>query len=125
MVEWLVLKPHQKNQLISTYIILHFLHTTVLVKEPVITACRLDQQLQRAMKNIFHLPQCMASGLLYCKRSDGRFGIPKTETTAVTLSLKTGYKFLTSNDSNKSSDTGMPAGRKATRQHKVSMDWPI
>jgi hypothetical protein len=48
----------------------------------------------RVIKNIFHLPQCTADGLLYCKKKDGGLGVPRLETMAVSISLKTGMKFM-------------------------------
>jgi hypothetical protein len=57
----------------------------------------MDQGMQRAIQNIFHLPQCTADRLLYSKK-DGGLGVPRLETMAVSISLKTGLKFMDSVD---------------------------
>jgi hypothetical protein len=64
-VERLALKPHQKELLISRYIIPRFLYSLVLAIPPISTVRMLDRQLRGPIKRIFHLPQCTASGLLY------------------------------------------------------------
>jgi ribosomal protein S15P/S13E len=97
-VERLALKPHQKANLISTYIIPHFLHLITLAVVPTTSIRRMDQGLRRAVRNIFHLPQCTADGLLYCKKKDGGLGVPRLETTAVSTSLKMGLKFMDNAD---------------------------
>jgi hypothetical protein len=93
-VERLALKPHQKAQLISVHIIPHVIYKLVLAVAPAATVRRIDGELRRVVKNIFHLPQCTVNGLIYCKRKDGGVGIPKLETICISSSLKTGIKFL-------------------------------
>jgi hypothetical protein len=97
-VERLALKPHQKAQLISAHIIPNVQYQLVLAVAPTATVRRMDSTLRRVVKNIFHLPQCTANGLIYCKRRDGGLGIPKLETRITSSSLKTGIKFLDSAD---------------------------
>jgi hypothetical protein len=70
-VELLALKPHQKARLISNYLIPQYIYTLVLALIPVTTVRRLDQELRKVMKNIFHLPQCTANGSIYRRRTDG------------------------------------------------------
>jgi hypothetical protein len=94
----LALKPHQKANLISTYIIPHLLHSITLAVIPTTSIRRMDQGMRKAMKSIFHLPYCTADGLLYCKKKDGGLGVPRLETMAVSTSLKTGLKFMNSSD---------------------------
>jgi hypothetical protein len=59
---------------------------------------RLDQELRRVVKSIFHLPQCTANGLIYGRKVDGGLGIPKLETIVVSSSLKAGLKFMECDD---------------------------
>jgi hypothetical protein len=75
-VERLALKPHQKAQLISVHLIPHVIYKLVLAVAPAATVRRMDGELRRVVKNIFHLPQCTANGLLYCKRRDGDWESP-------------------------------------------------
>jgi hypothetical protein len=97
-VERLALKPHQKADLISIYIIPHFMYSITMAVIPLTTIRRLDQTLRRVVKSIFHLPQCTADGLLYCKTKDGGLGIPRIVTMVVSITLKTGLKFTDSLD---------------------------
>jgi hypothetical protein len=62
------------------------------------TIRRMDQELRRVIKNIYHLPQCTANGLLYCKKEDGGLGIPKLETISASACLQLGLKFQQNTD---------------------------
>jgi hypothetical protein len=97
-VERLSLKPHQKAQLITTYIIPHYLHTLILEITPITTIRNIDQEIRRVIKNIYHLPQCTANGLLYCGKQNGGLGIPKLERIVISASLKMGLKFKNNPD---------------------------
>jgi hypothetical protein len=97
-VQRLALKPHQKATLIATYLIPHYSYTITLAVAPTTLIRRMDQILRRTIKSIYHLPQCTAGGLLYFKKKDGGLGIPRLETMATSINLKTGLKFLTSID---------------------------
>jgi hypothetical protein len=70
----------------------------VLALPPTQTIRRLDEELYRIIKTIYHLPQCTANGLLYSKCRDGGLGVPKLETIVVSASLKIGLKFLNNNE---------------------------
>ena len=126
-VERLTLKPHQKAQLITVHMIPHITYNLVLAAVPATTVRKMDQELRRVVKNIFHLPQCTANGLLYCRPKDGGLGIPKLESIAVSSGLKTGLKFL---------DTSDPVMKAIARESKLErkletlaraarISWPI
>jgi hypothetical protein len=57
------------------------------------TIRNMDQELRRVIKHIYHLPQCTANGLFYCKKKGGEMGIPKLETISARACLKMGLKF--------------------------------
>jgi hypothetical protein len=88
----ITLKPHQKAHLLTTYIIPHFLYTIILAMVPLTTMRKMDQDLRRVIKDIYHLPQCTANGLLNCGKKNGGLGIPRLETLATTTTLKMGLK---------------------------------
>jgi hypothetical protein len=94
----LSLKPHQKVELISRYLVPHYLYRLVVAIPPVKLIRQLDQELRGVIKRICHLPQSTADGLLYCGMKDGGLGILKLETIAVTSILKAGLKFKHSPD---------------------------
>ncbi|CAH2020299.1 unnamed protein product [Acanthoscelides obtectus] len=67
-VQRLKLKPHQKVDLISTYIVPHYLYQ-LSIAMPAMTQIKLmDQELRVVVKNILHLPQATTNALLYCVR---------------------------------------------------------
>jgi hypothetical protein len=94
----LSLKPHQKVELISRYLVPHYLYRLVVAIPPVKLIRQLDQELRGVIKRICHLPQSTADGLLYCGMKDGGLGILKLETIAVTSILKSELKFKHSPD---------------------------
>jgi hypothetical protein len=97
-VSHLAVKPHQKVELITTYLVPHYLYRLVLAVPPQKLIRQLDQELKAVIKSIYHLPQSTSDGLLYCGKKDGGLGIPKLETVIVSSSLKAGIRFLASSD---------------------------
>jgi hypothetical protein len=63
-VESLSLKPHQKAQLTSIYVIPQYIYILVLATVPATILKRLDEEMRRSIKDIFHLQQCTANGLI-------------------------------------------------------------
>jgi hypothetical protein len=94
----LALKPHQKTALISAYLVPHFLNRLSMAVPPISILRRLDQELRVLIKDIFHLPQSTANGLLCCGKRDGGLGIRTLESLIVSTSLTIGYKFLQNPD---------------------------
>jgi hypothetical protein len=75
----LSLKPHQKVELMSRYLVPHYLYRLVVAIPPVTLIRQLDQELRGVIKRICHLPQSTADGLLYsyCGMKDGGLRILK------------------------------------------------
>jgi hypothetical protein len=94
----LALKPHQKVELITTYLVPHYLYRLVLAVPPQKLIRQLDQELKAVIKSIYHLPQSTTDGVLYCGKKDGGLGIPKLETVVVSSCLQAGLRFLGSSD---------------------------
>jgi hypothetical protein len=88
------LKPHQNLNLLTTYILPHFLYTTILAIPPITNIRDLDSLIRTHVKDILHLPACTPNGLIYCSKRDGGLGIPKLETLATTTALKQGLSLL-------------------------------
>ncbi|KXZ75867.1 hypothetical protein TcasGA2_TC034495 [Tribolium castaneum] len=97
-VQRLALKPHQKLELISRYLVPHFLYKLVVTIPSITLIRQLDQELRVVVKQICHLPQSTADGMIYCRKVDGGLGIPKLEIVTVTSILKAGLKFRDSQD---------------------------
>ena len=92
------LKPHQKLNLLSTYIIPYFLHVTSLVTLPITTIRDMDPLIRTHVKGTIHLPASTPNGLVYCCKRYGDLGIPKLETLATSTALKQGIQLLTNTD---------------------------
>jgi hypothetical protein len=83
-----LLKPFQKTNPLSTYIIPHFLHSAILAMTPLSTLRNMDSLIRTNTKEILHLPQCTPNGLIYCSKRDGGLAIPKLETFVTTSTLR-------------------------------------
>lgn len=97
-VKRLALKPHQKVQLISTYLIPHYLYQLGMAVPSVTAIRQLDQAIRVVIKDIFHLAQSTTNSLLYCAKRDGGLGFPRLETLVVGATLRAGSKFVNSTD---------------------------
>jgi hypothetical protein len=89
-----LLKPHQKIALLSTYLIPHYLHSTVLATTPPTIIQKMDTMIRNCVKDILHLPTCTPNGLIYCRKRDGGMAIPKLETLVTSSALKQGIMLL-------------------------------
>lgn len=125
-VERLSLKPHQKAQLITTYIIPHYLHKLILEMTPITTIRKIDQELRRVIKNMYHLPQCTANGLLYCGKQNGGLGILKLERIVISASLKMGLKFKNPDPVMQAIYHGSNLDERLQKAAKIArLQWPI
>lgn len=70
----LKLKPHQKIELLKTYVVPHFIHGLVTCP-PVGTALRaLVGEIRQVVKQMLHLPASTADGLFYAAVKSGAWG---------------------------------------------------
>jgi hypothetical protein len=92
------LKPHQKLNLLTTYLIPHFLHATVLAIPPITTIRDMDSLIRVHVKDVLHLPASTPNGLIYCGKRDGGLGVPKLEVLSVSTALKLGMTLLETAD---------------------------
>jgi Reverse transcriptase (RNA-dependent DNA polymerase) len=94
----LALKPHQKLELLTKFVMTHFLHQLTVSIPSVSVLRKLDGLARTAVKNFLWLPEKISSGLLYTARADGGLGIPRYELLAVRVVLSAGRKYLLSED---------------------------
>jgi hypothetical protein len=92
------LKPHQTLNLLTTYLIPHFLHTAVLATPPITTVRDMDSLIRVHVKDVLHLPASSLNGLIYCSKRDGGLGIPKLEVLSVSTALKLRLTLLATAD---------------------------
>lgn len=93
-VKRLALKPHQKVELISTYLVPHYLYQLGMAAPAISEIRKLDQAVRVVIKDILHLPQSTTDCLIYCGKRDGGLGFPRLETQVVGATLRAGSKFL-------------------------------
>ncbi|XP_011686437.1 PREDICTED: uncharacterized protein LOC105449133 [Wasmannia auropunctata] len=123
----LALKPYQKVNLISTYLVSHYLYQLVLAVPPVTYLRQLDQELRVMIKDIYHLSQSTTNGLIYCGKRDEGLEFPKLETLVVSSSLRAGLKFLKSSDPVMralAEETGM-VNRLKSLSASARINWPL
>lgn len=126
-IKKLALKPYQKVDLISTYLVPHYLYQLVVAVPPVTLLRCLDQELRVVIRDIYHLQQSTANGLIYCGKRDGGLGFPKLEVITVASTLATGYRFVNSTDpvmQALAEDTGM-VKRLKSLANSVRINWPL
>ena len=92
------LKPHQKVELITRFLVPHYLYQLVLASPSTLALRQLDQDLRVVIKQIYHLPQATANGLIYCGKRDGGLGIPRFEVLVTSAALKAGIKLGANKD---------------------------
>jgi hypothetical protein len=121
------LKPHQKLKFLTTYLVPHFLHTTVLTTPPITTIRGMDSLIRVHVKDVLHLPASTPNGLLYCGKRDGGLGVPKLEVLSVSTALKLGLTLLSTADAELKAlfnITGYEA-RLDRLAKSASIHWPI
>nr|CAI5866823.1 unnamed protein product [Callosobruchus analis] len=126
-VQRLKLKPHQKVDLISTYIVPHYLYQLAIAMPSLAQIKLMDQELRVVLKNILHLPQATTNALLYCGKRDGGLGIPRLEWLATSSALKAGLKFANNPDP---AMRALATGTKLeSRLRRMALDariaWPL
>jgi len=92
------LKPHQKLNLLTTYLIPHFLHATTITTPSISVIRDMDSLIRVHVKDILHLPVSTLNGLLYCGKRDGGLGVPKLEVLATSTALKHGIQLQNTDD---------------------------
>ena len=92
------LKPHQKLDLLTTYLTPHFLHATIIVTPSISVIRDMDSLIRVHVKDILHLPASTPNGLLYCGKRDGGLGVPKLEVLATSTALKHGIQLQNTDD---------------------------
>jgi hypothetical protein len=75
----LALKPMQKITLLTAHTLPNYLYKLSIIVPTISLLRKLDLELRLAVKDILHLPQSTARGLLYCSMQDGGLAIPKLE----------------------------------------------
>lgn len=59
------MKPYQKIHLIATYLVPHVLYQMTLAMIPATSLKEIDRNLRVSIKDVYHLRQSTANGLIY------------------------------------------------------------
>lgn len=97
-VEKLKLKPHQKIDLICTYILPHFLYKLLQANISTTALKLIDRNLTGKFKEVLHLPHTTCDGFLYTKKKEGGLGLPNLHTIIINGKLRSGLKLLNNTD---------------------------
>ena len=126
-VKCLSLKTPQKLNLISQYLVPHYLFRIVHGVAPITEIRGMDDALGVGVKNILHLPMSTVNGMIYARKRDGGIGFPRLETIAAASSLKSELRFLNSSDlaiTALASDNGVEP-RLRTLARSIRLEWPL
>ncbi|XP_044265128.1 uncharacterized protein LOC123011641 [Tribolium madens] len=130
MLKWvkcLALKLHQKIELLSGYLVPHYLFRILHGGAPTSTIRGLDDDFRVAVKEILYLPLSTVDGMIYTRKRDGGLGFPRLEVTAIASSHKSGMRFLESPDpAIRALAAGTGLRERLRRQACVNrINWPI
>ena len=87
-VKQLKLKPHQKINLIRTYLLPRYIHKLVANPPPLGTLDLIDKELKIIIKEILHLHPSTMDGLVYTDKSHGGLGIQRVANIVKLAKLK-------------------------------------
>lgn len=97
-VKKLYLKPHQKLELIQTYILPHFIYSLTINVPPKGTLKLLDSEIRQQLKEILHLPLSTATGFFYTPKKDGGLGFIKFQNLVPLAVIRNGIRMQQSTD---------------------------
>lgn len=92
------LKPHQKVELIRTYLIPMFIHGIVSAPPSIGTLKAFDNEVRQIVKRILKLHPSTADGIIYTDRNHGGIGIQRIETIVKLVVVRSGVKQRESED---------------------------
>uniref|UniRef100_A0A1B6DXY6 Reverse transcriptase domain-containing protein n=1 Tax=Clastoptera arizonana TaxID=38151 RepID=A0A1B6DXY6_9HEMI len=94
----LPLKPRQKIQLLSDYVIPKFCHRLSIDLPSNNELRRIDSEIRQVLKTILHLHHSTTSAVLYVRKKDGGLGFPKLQDQMRLSNLRAGLGLKTSLD---------------------------
>lgn len=97
-VKKLKLKPYQKVELLSRYVLPHFLHGLLVGMPARTTLQQVDQKIRVVLRRCLHLPETSANEVLYARKRDGGLGFPRLEHLVPAAILKSGIRLRMSTD---------------------------
>lgn len=126
-IKRLVLKAHQKIELLAGYTIPHFLYPLAMAPICATQLKLLDRDIRVTIKECLHLPLSTADGFLYTRKKDGGLRFPRLETIVIATALKAGWNFGNNDDPIMTimwPQSGIESKTKKLA-HSAHLGWPI
>jgi len=94
----LTLKPWQKTELLTKFLMPHYLHQLSIAIPSMEVLKSLDASSRGAIKEMTWLPKTISNGLFYVAKRDGGLGVPRLEQLVGRIALSAGRKYRKSTD---------------------------
>lgn len=92
------LKPHQKVEVIRTYLLPRFIYELVTSPPPIKMLKELDHEVKQVVKGILRLHPSTTDGVVYAEKSHGGVGLQRIEDIVKVSVIRNGVKMLGSAD---------------------------
>nr|ADX60044.1 R2 protein [Reticulitermes urbis] len=123
----LSLKPQQKINLITTFLLPKFLY--ILIEDPPSPAYlkSIDHDLRQIYKNILHLPNCVSTAFMYSPKRDGGLGLPRLSCLVPLAHIKAGIKLGSLQDSlvREITTSDRFVRTMGSVSHSIGASWPL
>ncbi|CAK9799114.1 Retrovirus-related Pol polyprotein from type-2 retrotransposable element R2DM [Anthophora plagiata] len=92
------LKPHQKVNLIRTYLLPRYIHNLVANPPPLGLLDKIDHEIKSIIKEILHLHPSTTDGLIYTEKSHGGLGVQRVANIVKLAKIKSYLKMKEAKD---------------------------
>ncbi|CAK9829662.1 Retrovirus-related Pol polyprotein from type-2 retrotransposable element R2DM [Anthophora retusa] len=123
-IKQMKLKPHQKVNLIRTYLLPRFTHQLVANPPSLGLLDRIDQEVKGIIKDILHLHPSTTDGLIYTEKSHGGLGVQRVANIVRIAKLKNAIKMKESDDIIVKSAYLRQEGLVKKYARSVGLQWP-
>ena len=123
-VKQLKLKPHQKINLIRTYLLPRYIHKLVANPPPLGTLDLIDKELKTIIKEILHLHPSTTDGLIYTDKSHGGLGIQRVANIVKLAKLKHSILMTRSEDNAVKIALNGQEGMVKRYATSIGLQWP-
>ncbi|CAK9796168.1 Retrovirus-related Pol polyprotein from type-2 retrotransposable element R2DM [Anthophora quadrimaculata] len=97
-VKKMKLKPHQKVNLIRTYLLPRYTHKLVANPPPLGLLDKIDHEVKQIIKEILHLHPSTTDGLIYTEKSHGGLGVQRVANIVKLAKIKSHLKMKDAKD---------------------------
>lgn len=119
------LKPHQKINMIRTYLLPRFIHKMVASTPSLGSLRQLDQEVKQQVKQILHLHQTTTDGVIYTSKSHGGLGIQRVENIVILAKLRSAIKMARSEDGAVRQTLAGQEAKIERYASSIGLSWPV